>query len=196
MKSYILTLLGILIMGTTSASPVLVKANAATSQIKWEASKITGSAHHGTVALKDGQLSIDNGKVSGGTFTINMQSILNEDLSGDMKASLEKHLKSDDFFAVDKYPVATLILTKITQKDGDNYSVTGQLTIREKTNPVSFDASVKTNSDGSSSITARRFSIDRTQWEIIYGSGSFFKGLADKAINNEVYFEVSINTVK
>ncbi len=194
MKSIILTALGLFIMGTTvnAATPGNIKVDAKSSNIKWEASKIVGSHHHGTVALKDGVLRLENNKVTGGTFTINMPSITNDDLTGDMKATLEKHLKSNDFFAVDSFPVSTFVFTNVEAKKDNNYTITGNLTIRDKTKAVSFDATVKTNADGSKIITTQRFSIDRTQWNIIYGSGSFFKELADKAISNDVYFEITI----
>jgi len=187
---HLLTILAIMTMGTTLTAST-IKVDAKASSIKWEASKVVGS-HHGTVALKEGELKTDKDKVTGGTFIIDMTTIVNEDQTGDLKAMLEKHLKSDDFFAVEKYPTSKIVLTKIVENTANNYTVTGDLTIREKTNPVTFDAIVTTNADGSRTITAQKFSIDRTKWDIIYGSGSFFKGLADKAINDSIYFEVTI----
>lgn len=193
MKQQLLTLIALLIMGTTGmATGKNLQIDVQASSVKWFADKAIGSGHNGTVLLKEGQVLIDDGVITGGTFTIDMQSIQNDDLSGDMKATLEKHLKSDDFFSVEAYPVSTFVLTKIVPVVGHQYYVFGNLTIKNKTNAITFSGVVSDNADGSKTIKAQRFSIDRTLWDVIYGSGSFFKGLADKAINNDVYFEVSI----
>ena len=96
-----------------------------------------------------------------------------------MKDKLQGHLSSDDFFSVEKFNEAKFVITKINKVDGKNYNITGDLTIKGITNPITFDAVVMNDSAKST------LKIDRTKFDIKYGSGSFFEGLGDKAIDNE-----------
>lgn len=94
-------------------------------------------------------------------------------------SKLEGHLKSDDFFGVEKFPTATLIFTDVKVKGKNSYNITGDLTIKGKTNPVTFEISIY----GSKATTSLK--IDRTKYGVKYGSTSFFDGLKDKAIYDE-----------
>ena len=148
------------------------------SKVVWKGYKVTGS-HEGNIAIKSGHLNFDNDKLSGGSFVIDMTTISSTDLTGGSKGKLEGHLKSDDFFGVKKFPTASLEFTKVKVLGKNSYSVTGDLTIKGKTEKVSFVVSVY----GSKANVALK--IDRTKFGVQYGSTSFFEGLKDKAIYDE-----------
>lgn len=148
------------------------------SKIVWKGYKVTGS-HEGTIALKTGSLSFNNNKLTGGEFTIDMTSIACTDLNGEYKNKLEGHLKSDDFFGVKKNPTATLVFKKVKSTGKNSYKVTGDLTIKGITKKVDFILSVYGNKANAS------LKIDRSKYNVKYGSTSFFDGLKDKAIYDE-----------
>lgn len=148
------------------------------SKVVWKGYKVTGS-HEGTVDLKSGFLNFDGGKLTGGEFVIDMTSISSTDLQGGGKEKLDGHLKSDDFFGVENHPTAKLVFTKVKASGKNAYSVTGNLTIKGKTNPVSFSISIYGNKATAS------LKVDRTKYDVRYGSTSFFDGLKDKAIYDE-----------
>jgi len=145
------------------------------SKVVWKGYKVTGS-HEGTINIKSGSLSFNDGKLTGGECSIDMTTLVSTDLTGEYKGKLEGHLKSDDFFGVEKFPTATLIFTDVKVKGKNSYNVTGDLTIKGKTNPVTFEISIY----GSKATTSLK--IDRTKYDVKYGSTSFFDGLKDKAI--------------
>ncbi len=149
-----------------------------TSKVTWKGYKVTGS-HQGSIAIKEGQLTFKEDKLVGGEFTIDMSSIENTDLEGEYKAKLEGHLKSDDFFGVEKFPTATLVFKKVKSTGKNSYEVTADLTIKDKTNPVTFDISIYGNK------ATANIKIDRTKFDVRYGSTSFFDDLQDKAIYDE-----------
>lgn len=148
------------------------------STLVWKGYKVTGS-HHGTVDIKSGSLIFKDGVLTGGNITIDMSSIENADLDGEYKGKLEGHLKSDDFFGVEKHPTAALTLTKV-KPDGKNaYAATGNLTIKGITNPVDLEISIYGNKANAT------MKVDRSKFDVRYGSTSFFDGLKDKAIYDE-----------
>ncbi|WP_299549758.1 YceI family protein [Seonamhaeicola sp.] len=148
------------------------------SKVVWKGYKVTGS-HEGTINIKSGFLNFEADKLVGGEFVIDMATINATDLEGNWKAKLDGHLKSDDFFGVATYPTATLVFTKVEASGKNAYSVTGDLTIKGKTNPISFTISVY-----GSKATAN-LKIDRSKYDVRYGSTSFFDNLQDKAIYDE-----------
>ena len=153
------------------------------SALTWVGSKVTGS-HEGTIELKSGYLTLDNNDLVGGEFVIDMTTIVCTDLSGKGKASIEGHLKSDDFFSVDEFPTASLTILNVKKKDLGQYQVNANITIKGMTQEIMFDAEIKEK-------TAKaKLVIDRTEFGIIYKSGNFFEELADKAIYDE--FKLSI----
>ena len=147
------------------------------SKVNWKGYKITGE-HEGTIKLKEGALTFNGDKLTGGNFVMDMTSINTTDLEGEYKDKLDGHLKSSDFFGTEAYPTATLKITKVEGK-GNTYTVTGDLTIKNITNPITFNMDIKDNS------ATANVKIDRTEFDIKYGSSSFFDGLKDKAISNE-----------
>ena len=183
MKKNALTLILTLIAGgaATATEPVAeVKTEVSTdkSTVTWKAYKVTGS-HYGTVALQSGSLMFDNGQLTGGEFVVDMTTLTANDLEGEWKDKLVGHLKSEDFFSVEKHQTSTLVFTEVKQTGKNSYKVTGNLTIKGITKPVSFDMSVY----GSKATATMK--VDRAQYDIRYGSGSFFDNLGDKTIYDE-----------
>ena len=148
------------------------------STVTWKGYKVTGS-HYGTVALKSGHLVFDEGKLTGGEFVVDMTTIVTDDLEGEYKGKLEGHLKSDDFFGVEKFPTSKLVFTNVKSTGKNSYEVTGDLTVKGKTAPVTFEMSIYGNK------ATANVKIDRTIYDIRYGSTAFFDDLKDKAIYDE-----------
>ena len=120
----------------------------------------------------------------GGKFVIDMSTINTTDLEGDYKKKLDGHLKDDDFFGVEKHKTASLVFTSLKQ-NGTNYIVNADLTIKGITNKVKFKMQVLENS------AIADLKIDRTKYDIKYGSASFFDDLKDRAIYDE--FDLNVN---
>ncbi len=148
------------------------------SKVVWKGYKVTGS-HEGTITIKSGSLNFNEDKLVGGEFVIDMTSIIVTDLEGDSKGKLEGHLKSDDFFGVKNFETATLIFDDVKTNGKNAYSVNGDLTIKGKSNPISFTISIYGNKATAS------LKIDRTKYDVKYGSASFFDDLKDKAIYDD-----------
>lgn len=148
------------------------------SKVIWKGYKVTG-AHQGTINLKSGHLDFNDSKLKGGQFTINMGTLVNTDLEGENKGKLEGHLKSEDFFGVEKFPTATLVFKNVKATGKNSYEVTGDITIKGKTDSVVLDVSVYGNKANAS------MKIDRTKFDIKYGSASFFEGLKDNVIYDD-----------
>ena len=151
---------------------------ASESTITWKAYKVTGS-HVGTISLKSGSLEFDGDKLAGGEFVVDMTTINTTDLTGDYKNKLDGHLNSDDFFAVASNPTSSMVFTKVESTGKNAYKVTGDLTIKGITKPITFDVSVY----GSKATATLK--VDRTKYDVKYGSGSFFDNLGDKTIYDE-----------
>ena len=168
-----------------------IEFNPEASKITWTGYKVTGE-HTGTINLQSGALVYEGEKLVGGSFVIDMTSIKNTDLEGDYKGKLEGHLKSADFFGVEKYPTAKLEFTQVVErgKPGD-YKIVGKLTIKETTKEIKFNASI-TKYDAVVKTTAT-ITIDRSDFNVKYGSGSFFENLGDKTIYDE--FDLTVTMV-
>ena len=189
MNTKILKSAGLLAMVFTMISfttnPIKKKTlNTKESKIEWEGEKLTGS-HEGTIMFKEGYLTMDGDKITGGEFIVDMTSIAATDLEGEGKQKLEGHLKSDDFFGVANHPTAKLVIKNATKK-GDAYGIIADLTIKGKTNPVTFD--LEMNGD----TATADLTIDRTKYDVKYGSGSIFDGLGDKVIYDEFELDVKL----
>ena len=161
------------------------KVDAVKSTISWLGKKVTGQ-HEGTINLKEGALTFKGKNVVGGDFTVDMTSMTTTDLkAGQGKEKLDGHLKSGDFFGTEKFPTATLVFKTVTAKSTNVYSVSADLTIKGITNPVTFDLATTANS------ATANVKINRTKYDIKYGSGSFFDNLGDKAIYDD--FDLTVN---
>ena len=152
--------------------------NTETSKVTWKAYKVTGS-HTGTVNLNSGSLIFDDGVLKGGEFEVDMASLISTDLEGEYKGKLEGHLKSDDFFGVEKFPTSKLVFTNVTASGKNSYEVSGDLTIKGITKSITLDVSIY----GSKATATLK--VDRAQYDVRYGSGSFFENLGDKTIYDE-----------
>ena len=162
----------LLAFSTATVSAQTKKVNASKSKISWIGKKVTGQ-HEGNVNLKEGALVFNGKKLTGGMFTVDMNSVSVTDL------------KAPDFFGTDKYGTSTIVFKSIADKGNNVYAVTADLTIKDKTNPITFDITVKGNT------AATSFKVDRTKYDVKYGSGSFFDNLGDKAISDN--FDISAN---
>lgn len=169
----------------TTLDNVKKEVNPKTSKVTWKGYKVTGS-HDGNITIKSGNLIFDKEVLTGGNFVIDMTTISVTDLEGEYKGKLEGHLKSDDFFGVAKFPSASLNFTKVELIGKNSYKITGDITIKGKTESISFDLSVYGNKANAS------LKIDRTKFDVKYGSTSFFDGLKDKAIYDEFNITVDL----
>ena len=170
--------------GTITVTAQTKKVDVSKSEINWVGKKVTGQ-HNGKINLSDGALIFKGDKLVGGNFTANMSSISVVDLkANEGKEKLEGHLKSEDFFGTEKFPTSTLVFKTITPKANNVYTVTGDLSIKGKTNPITFDLKVEENK------ATTTLNVDRTKYDIKYGSGSFFDNLGDKVIYD--LFELNV----
>ena len=157
----------------------------AQSTVQWTGRKVSGE-HHGDVQIKSGTLTVEDGKLLGGNFAIDLTTITDRDLEGEYKAKLEGHLKSADFFDVDNYPEATFEITGVQEgAEVGNVSISGNLTIRGVTKNITFDAQVSEVSDSTVRATAN-FNILREDWGVNYA------GQADDLISKEINFKVTL----
>ncbi|MBU1371162.1 MAG: YceI family protein [Bacteroidetes bacterium] len=161
------------------------------SKIEWIGRKVTGQ-HAGELKLATGTLSSSGKTLTGGSFVIDMTSISNTDLDAGSAQKLLGHLKSEDFFSTEKNPTANFNITNIKSVGADKVTITGNLTIKGITNEVAFPATVRQKGNILVAV-ANGVKIDRTKFDIKYGSKSFIDGIGDKAIDNE--FELNINLV-
>jgi polyisoprenoid-binding protein YceI len=183
MKKNVSSLLFAIVFGSvaTASAPIdgeKKEVKTSESTVTWKGYKVTGS-HTGTIDLKEGSLEFEGEKLIGGEFVVDMASLISTDLEGEYKGKLEGHLKSDDFFGVESNPTSKLVFTSVKATGKNSYEVTGDLTIKGKTNPVTFDVSVY----GSKATATLK--VDRSQYDVKYGSGSFFDNLGDKTIYDE-----------
>lgn len=162
--------------------------------IHWTGSKLAGD-HTGTLQIKESSVMVTSGKLTGGTVVVDMKSMINTDLEGEWNAKLIGHLHSEDFFSTDKYPTSTLKITKVSaSKKANTYNVIADLTIKGITKSENFEVTLK--DEGSSYIITSHVKIDRTKYDVRYGSSSFFDDLGDKAISNEFSLNVTLHSAK
>ena len=162
------------------------------SEITWTGKKVTGS-HNGTIQLKEGSLMMEADMLKGGSFTIDMTSIKNLDMAGkDGAGKLEGHLKSADFFNVAEYPNAILEISEVVHRGTPgSFKVVGDLTIKGITKPIKFNTQIST--EGGMTVATADITVDRSEYDVRYGSGSFFDNLGDKTIYDE--FDLNVKLV-
>lgn len=170
------------------------KANPSESKVSWEGKKV-GGAHQGDLALKSGQFEVANNAIVGGKFEIDMTKMTNADISDEgMRTKLLNHLKSDDFFSVDKHPTSTFTITKASPVKDGKQEITGDLVIKGKKDRVSFPAEVSVT-DGKLAAKAD-IKVDRTRYDIKYRSLKFFSAIGDKAIHDDFFVKVDVKAAK
>lgn len=184
MKKTILSIALVAVFGLTATASTPIEnekkeVKVSESTVTWKGYKVTGE-HNGSIKLKSGFLEMKGKKLIGGEFVVDMTTLSNNDLeSGQGKEKLEGHLKSADFFGVDANPTSKLVFTSVKTMNENSYTVTGDLTIKGITKPVTLVVSMFENK---ATVTVK---VDRTKFDIKYGSGSFFDNLGDKAIYDD-----------
>lgn len=159
------------------------------SIIKWEGSNLFKvNKHHGTVALKSGHVIKKDGRILGGEFEIDMESIINTD--GKYNEMLVNHLKGEDFFDIEKYPEAKLQIREIAYKSDNSLQFLADLTIKGITKEIQFNSKFEVI-DGVEIMTSK-FNLDRTLWDINYESKGFFSGMKDDIISDSIEFEITV----
>ncbi len=181
--------------GSSKASSTSYQLQPQLSTLGWVGKKVTGE-HNGTMQFQDGTILVRGSQVVGGTFVVDMNSLKVDDLKEqEYNAKLVGHLRSEDFFSIDKNATSTFKITSVTPLKGDakgnNATVKGDLTIKGITQPISFPAKTGVK-NGVASATGVA-TIDRTKFDIKYGSKSFFESIGDKAIMDD--FTLSFNVI-
>ena len=182
-----------LLQMAVEAQEVKKEINLQKSQLKWTGKKLAGS-HTGTLQFKKGSLIFRENQLVSGEFVVDMTTLQVTDLQGKGKMNLEKHLKNDDFFGVDKHKESHLKITHVNNSvivDNDNrkdmlFEIKADLTIKNITKPVKFTMRVMDDKRAKADLT-----IDRTQYGIKYKSKSFFSDLGDKVIYDD--FEIVVD---
>ncbi len=187
LNSLILVAFAVASFAGIAPKPVSFKVNPSDSKIEWFASKVTGK-HNGSISVKSGSLEFDGAKLIAGNFEIDMTSLAVLDLQGEWGTKLLGHLKSDDFFSVEKFNTSTLTVKKAEMASAGLYKITGDLTIKGIMKEVMFDAVIN---QAAGTATAE-IKFDRTNYDIKYGSGKFFPNIGDKAIHDEFTLKVSL----
>lgn len=176
------------------------KVDTSNSMINWMGSKPAGQ-HTGTIVIKEGSFAVANGKIDGGEFTIDMNSINVTDLEGDDKAALEGHLKGigekekeDHFFNVNKFPTSNFKILNVEEQNG-TYFVKGALTMKDITKEINFPAKI-TVSENEVTLVSEPFKINRTNWGVNYASKSIFDDLKDKFVDDDMEIQVKVVATK
>jgi polyisoprenoid-binding protein YceI len=195
---------------STNTEGVSFKVDTTSSKIEWVATKVSGY-HTGTINIKTGDLKVNDSTITGGSFVMNMPSIVVSGPKGSdpaMNTKLLNHLKSPDFFDVEKYHEATFVITSVKPFTGTvpdstdprqasinqykvtnpTHTVSGNLTIKNITKNIEFPARISNN--GNSVDAMAKFNIDRSQWDIVY------PGKPDDLIRNTIHLGVALKAVK
>lgn len=165
------------------------KVDTSKSTLQWEGGKITGSTHTGLIQLTDGYFQLANEAFTQGQFTIDMTSMTNTDLGGEYGENLMGHLKSDDFFSVDRFPSATLEIVSSTPFKNNRATVQAKATIKGKTEKVTFEVIRQGNTFDAELV------LDRSKFDVRYGSDSFFDNLGDNVILDEFTMNIHLVTL-
>lgn len=175
-------------------------------EVMWEGfTTYTPKSHYGTIQVEQGQLKVEEGKIVGGKFTIDMNSIHSVDLADDeeMYQKLVGHLKSPDFFAVDSFPKAKFEVTMVQKASEDDttgasHHISGNLTMRGVTKNITIPAMVSMQ-DNAIELSTPEFVIDRSKWNVRFRSTSFseFADVAkDKAIDDNIKLQINLEAKK
>lgn len=195
-KKSILTLIFLGVFALSAYSQEVYKVDVNKSKVIWTGTKV-GGRHEGTLKIKSGTVTLKNGYLASAEVVVDMNSIQCTDLKDKaLNDKLVNHLKSADFFEVDKYPEAKFVVTKPDRRLNQDYMVYGKLTIKDKTSDVKFPATLIFEDNNKNFMTTISFVFDRTKHDIKYGSEKFFKNLGDKAIYDEVDVLIELHASK
>ena len=167
------------------------------SIVEWRGTKPTGE-HVGTIDIQSGTFTATTEEIESGTVVIDMNSISveDEDISEEDRTNLENHLKGTvegketDFFNVREYPTATFEVTGVTERDGQKY-LQGNLTIKDETKNIEFPVNTSID-ENELSLESETFTIDRTDWNVNYGSKSVFDNLGDNFISDDMELTIDV----
>lgn len=177
----------------SQANGVTLTVDTTASTINWVGFK-TGGSHHGTIAIKEGSIVVAADSSASGSFTIDMNAIIDKDLTDDTtNKMLVNHLKSPDFFDVAKYPESKFAITKIESVKNDTIThlISGNLKMKDIEKNITFGANISKDGDTYKAVTIP-FTIDRTQWKVEYGSKTIFADLKDKIIDDNIQLQITI----
>lgn len=162
--------------------------NAEKSTVKWIGTKVTGR-HNGTVKISEGKVIVKENKVVGGNFTLDMTSIDDEDLKADkkMQGKLLGHLKSEDFFDVEKFPKASFEITSVKENADGTATISGNLTLKGIAKAISFPAKIANNAENKPASATANFNINRQDWGIKY------PGKPDDLIRDEINIDLNLS---
>lgn len=178
-----------LFAGTGLFAQEKMKIDLKKSSIEWQGKKV-GGKHNGMIQLESGSLEMQNDKMVSGSFVVDMTSITNLDLKNEgSNQKLVGHLKSDDFFGVEKYPTARFVLSESTEFADGKATVSGEITIKGRTEKISFDVMRE------GEAFSAKVDIDRSKFDVRYGSKSFFDNLGDKAINDIFTLQIRLMVI-
>ena len=159
------------------------------SVVTWRGYNLNGlNSQTGYVYISKGELLIENGELMGGIVEVDMNTI--EDKKHGRDNKLVNHLKDSDFFEVEKFPFSTIAITRVASINNENKKVTGNLTIKGITHPVTFPAQVEIK-EGTVKANGKLV-IDRTLWDVRYKSGKFYDNLANQAMSDSIEFHMEI----
>lgn len=179
----------------TSSTAISYNIDTEASQVNWIGAKPTGDQHTGLIKLNSGELFVENGNITGGTFELDMNSIAVLDEMGDkMKAKLEGHLKTGDFFEVEKFATGKFEIASVAVAEGvegATHNVTGNLTLKDITKSVTIPVKVELSENGLAASTPA-FTINRTEWDVMYNSG-VIGTVKDKLINDDVALTLTLS---
>ena len=182
-------------MKTTTMAAAQYNVDPAVSVVNWEGAKPTGT-HTGTIPVTNGQLMVAGDKIVGGKFVLDIRQLTNTDMpAAEGGDKLVGHLKSADFFDVEKYPMADFTITQVQpitdSEDGRTHDITGNLTMKGETRSITVPATVSMDG-GMLKAATPKFTIDRKEWGMNYGSSSIVGLAKDKMINDEVGLEIML----
>ena len=171
-----------------------VQINVNKSNIKWTGKELTTKEHYGALKFSQANFEYEDEKLVGGEFVVDMTTLDVQDISGRGKERLEGHLRSDDFFSVDKHNNAYLKITEVIPAefsritlDEKSYELVGDLTIKDITHPITFTLKPEDNQSYKAELT-----FDRSKYDVRFRSGSFFENLGDKLILDDIKLEVTL----
>lgn len=183
------------VVSKASDESIALPINLNNSTVEWLGKKVTGQ-HNGTVKISSGEVLLGDGNLKGGNFEMDMNSITVLDIQNpEPNAKLTNHLKSDDFFDTENHPISKFEITSVSEQvddKGNTHLVSGNLTIKGITKNITFPAMVSIDER---TVTAKAdFDIDRTEWDVRYGSGKFFDNLGDNLINDNFNIKFTVTT--
>ena len=165
------------------------------SELSWIGTELSTKTHTGTIDFTDGTIVVDSDNTISGNIKINMSTINVTDLQGRSKEMLERHLRSSDFFEVESFSEAKFsFISKSFDKLSNQISFVGDLTIKDITNPISFNATLL---ETSPFLKAKAvLSFDRSKYNVRFRSGNFFENLGDKLILDDIDVNIRLVTKK